>query len=144
MRALAKDERPVWSQMTFSAAEENLHAGARDGIDARVYWPGVGEVPVAELVLRRLLPLAHAGLEGRGVEASDRERLLGHHRAPLRGAANGATWQAPPSTASTTTAGSSAPTPCASSPCAIAIRCTPTSPCTPGRALTRARGARCG
>ena len=39
---------------SFSAAEENFHLGARDGIDARLYWPGVGEVPVAELVLRRL------------------------------------------------------------------------------------------
>ena len=63
VRALADDERPLWSQMSFSAAEENFHAGARDGIDARVYWPGVGEVPGAELVLRRLLPLAHEGLE---------------------------------------------------------------------------------
>ena len=31
---------PMWSQMSFSAAAENFHAGARDGLDARVYWPG--------------------------------------------------------------------------------------------------------
>ena len=46
VRVLVEEERPLWSQMSFSAAEENFHAGARDGIDARVYWPGVGEVPV--------------------------------------------------------------------------------------------------
>ena len=45
VRMLADEDRPIWSQMSFSAAEENFHAGARDGIDARVYWPGVGEVP---------------------------------------------------------------------------------------------------
>src|SRR5918996_3879211 len=53
IRSLTEDERPVWSRMSFSAAEDNLHAGARDGIEARVYWPGVGKVPVSELVLRR-------------------------------------------------------------------------------------------
>src|SRR5918993_1434338 len=77
VRMLADDERPLWSQMSFSAAEENFHACAREGIEARVYWPGVGEVPVAELVLRRLLPLAHEGLERWGVDRADRERLLG-------------------------------------------------------------------
>src|SRR5438045_5881130 len=77
VRVLAEDDRPLWSQMSFSAAEENFHAAARDGIDARVYWPGLGEVPVAELVLRRLLPLAHEGLDRWGVEPEDRDRLLG-------------------------------------------------------------------
>ena len=31
VRVLAEEERPLWSQMSFSAAEENFHAGARDG-----------------------------------------------------------------------------------------------------------------
>ena len=77
VRMLADEDRPIWSQMSFSAAEENFHAGARDGIDARVYWPGVGEVPVAELVLRRLLPMAYEGLDRWGIDAADRDRLLG-------------------------------------------------------------------
>ena len=55
VRTLAEQERPVWSQMSFSAAEENLHNGARHGLDATLYWPGAGEVPAVELVLRRLL-----------------------------------------------------------------------------------------
>src|SRR4029079_15815590 len=29
VRTLAEQERPIWSQMSFSAAEENLHSGAR-------------------------------------------------------------------------------------------------------------------
>ena len=41
-RVLAEDDRPLWSRMSFSAAEENFHVGAQHGIDARVYWPGVG------------------------------------------------------------------------------------------------------
>ncbi len=94
VRALTEDERPVWSQMSFAAAEDNLHTGARDGIEARVYWPGVGEVPVAELVLRKLLPMAHAGLEGAGVAAADRERLLGIVERRCVELTNGAAWQA--------------------------------------------------
>ena len=66
VRALAEDERPLWSQMSFSAAEENFHIAAQQGIDAQVYWPGVGQVRATELVLRRLLPMAHQGLDGVG------------------------------------------------------------------------------
>jgi gamma-glutamyl:cysteine ligase YbdK (ATP-grasp superfamily) len=93
VRSLAESERPIWSQMSFSAAEDNLHAGARDGIDARVYWPGVGDVPVNELVLRRLLPLAHQGLELYGVDPHARDRLLGIVERRCVEEANGATWQ---------------------------------------------------
>ena len=93
VRMLVESERPLWTQMSFSAAEDNLHAGARDGLDARVYWPGVGDVPVTELVLRRLLPLAHEGLERFGVDPVARDRLLGiiERRCVLE--ANGASWQ---------------------------------------------------
>jgi len=94
VRVLADDERPLWTQMSFSAAEENFHSGAREGIDARVYWPGLGEVPVAELVLRRLLPLAHEGLERAGIDADDRERLLGIIERRCVTLQNGAAWQA--------------------------------------------------
>jgi len=77
MRALTEHERPVWTQMSFHAAEENLYAGARHGMDAELYWPGVGWVPPDELVLRKLLPLAHDGLRSHGVSDAARERYLG-------------------------------------------------------------------
>jgi hypothetical protein len=59
-----------------------------------VYWPDVGEVPVSELVLRRLLPAAHAGLEDAGVAAADRDRLLGIIERRCVKMQNGAAWQA--------------------------------------------------
>jgi hypothetical protein len=91
-RALAEDDRPLWSRMSFSAAEENFHVAAQHGIDARVYWPGVGEVDATELVLRRLLPLAHEGLARWGVERDEAERLLSiiEQRCVLH--RNGASW----------------------------------------------------
>ena len=45
LRTLCEQERPVWSQMSFRTAEDNFGAGARHGIHAQIYWPGVGEVP---------------------------------------------------------------------------------------------------
>ena len=77
VRALAESERPLWSQMSFSAAEENFHVAARQGVDAQIYWPGVGQVRVTELVLRRLLPLAFEGLAAWGVDQATADRLLG-------------------------------------------------------------------
>ncbi|MDX3525271.1 glutamate--cysteine ligase [Streptomyces sp. ID05-39B] len=92
-RALVDEERPVWSRMSFAAAEDNLHMGARHGIEARLYWPGMGEVPVSELVLRRLLPLAHRGLELSGMDTAWREPLLGIIEQRCVTARNGAVWQ---------------------------------------------------
>jgi len=92
-KSLADDERPVWSQMSFSAAEENFHAGARDGIEAHVYWPGVGTVPAAELVVRRLLPRAIEGLDAWGLDPDERDRLMTVIEQRCLTGRNGATWQ---------------------------------------------------
>src|SRR5579871_3911278 len=67
VRSLAEAERPVWTRMSFAAAAENLHEAARHGLDAQLYWPGAGDTPAAELILRRLLPLAREGLSRWGV-----------------------------------------------------------------------------
>ena len=83
VRHLAESDRPLWSQMSFQAAHENFETAAEDGIDASIYWPGIGQVKATELVLRRLLPLAQAGLESWGVDGPEVDRLLGHHRAAL-------------------------------------------------------------
>ncbi|MGO4256204.1 glutamate--cysteine ligase [Marmoricola sp. RAF53] len=91
-RALAEDERPLWSRMSFSAAEENFHTAARDGIDAQIYWPGIGQVSAAELTLRRLLPLAREGLDRWGVDPDEAERLLAIIEARCTLGRNGATW----------------------------------------------------
>ncbi|PRY56610.1 gamma-glutamyl:cysteine ligase YbdK (ATP-grasp superfamily) [Knoellia remsis] len=93
VRKLASDDRPVWTKLSFAACEENFRRGARDGIDARLYWPGFGELGVDELVLRHLLPLAHEGLKEWGVSDAVRERYLGIIEERCRAGVNGATWQ---------------------------------------------------
>jgi gamma-glutamyl:cysteine ligase YbdK (ATP-grasp superfamily) len=93
VRALAEAQRPVWTQMSFATATENLREAARHGIDAKLYWPGMGEAPVAELVLRRLLPLAHEGLARWGVGPEHADRLLGIIEQRCLTGRTGATWQ---------------------------------------------------
>jgi hypothetical protein len=93
VRELAEHDRPIWTQLTFSAAEENFHTAARDGLDASVWWPRVGEVRVTELVLEKLLPLASDGLDRFGVGRAVRDRLLGVVEGRCASGRNGASWQ---------------------------------------------------
>ncbi|GAA4292674.1 hypothetical protein GCM10023178_65470 [Actinomadura luteofluorescens] len=90
---LAEEDRPVWSRMSFATAEENLHRAARDGLESTLYWPGMGEVPAAELILRKLLPLAHEGLDRWGVDPARRDRLLGIIERRCVTGQTGAAWQ---------------------------------------------------
>jgi gamma-glutamyl:cysteine ligase YbdK (ATP-grasp superfamily) len=93
VRVLAESERPVWTQMSFGAAAENLHTAARHGLGAELYWPGLGEVPVTELVLRRLLPMARDGLDRWGAGAGCADRLLGIIEQRCLTGRTGAAWQ---------------------------------------------------
>ncbi|HEY0500268.1 MAG TPA: glutamate-cysteine ligase family protein [Kutzneria sp.] len=92
-RALATQERPLWTQMSFQAAEENLYSGARHGMGAQLYWPGIGWVPPDELVLRRLLPMAHEGLRELGMADAARERYLGIIEQRCVARRTGSSWQ---------------------------------------------------
>ena len=93
VRSLAEAQRPIWTQMSFATAAENLHAAARHGIEAQLYWPGLGEAPAAELILRRLLPLAREGLRRWGVSPADADRLLGIVEQRCLTGQTGAAWQ---------------------------------------------------
>ena len=93
LRVLSEDDRPVWSKMTFPTAEENFRECARHGIEARVYWPGMGEVTVDELVLRRLLPMAAEGLQRWNVSTAVSDRLLGIIEQRAKLGRNPASWQ---------------------------------------------------
>lgn len=99
VRALAEEQRPVWTRMPFATAEANFDAACRYGIDARFMWPrrgrygGVGEVDAVTLVRDELLPLAAAGLDAWGVEPADRDLYLGVIEERCRRRVNGAAWQ---------------------------------------------------
>jgi gamma-glutamyl:cysteine ligase YbdK (ATP-grasp superfamily) len=93
VRVLAESERPVWTQMSFTTAAENLHEAAKNGMGAQLYWPGLGDATVAELVLRKLLPMARDGLSQWGVSSVHADRLLGIIEQRCLTGQTGAAWQ---------------------------------------------------
>ena len=93
LRGLSEADDPLWTRMSFAVAHSNFLESARNGIDARLQWPGLGLVPARELVLSTLLPVAHEGLRRWGVGVEVRDRFLGVIEGRARTGRNGATWQ---------------------------------------------------
>lgn len=93
LRSLSEANNPLWTAMDFGVADANFRAAALDGIDARLRWPGLGEVTARELVLDTLLPIADEGLRRWGVDAEVRDRFLGVIEGRARTGRNGASWQ---------------------------------------------------
>jgi hypothetical protein len=93
LRTLSEAEQPVWSQMGFAVAQRNFLDAAQQGIEARLHWPGIGEVSTPELVLDTLLPMADEGLQRWGVDVAVRDRFLGVIEGRAKSMRNGASWQ---------------------------------------------------
>ncbi len=93
LRTVAEEERPLWTKMSFAAAQDNFIEAARNGMAARLYWPGLGEIAPDELVLRHLLPMADEGLRRWRVAAEVRDRYLGVIEGRAKTGRNGAAWQ---------------------------------------------------
>jgi gamma-glutamyl:cysteine ligase YbdK (ATP-grasp superfamily) len=94
LNALAHAERPVWEEMSFEAAADNFFTAARLGLGARLSWPGIGtDVPVTELLLDYLIPLARDGLRDWSLEPRDIDRYLEIITQRTATGQNGAAWQ---------------------------------------------------
>lgn len=93
LEKLSSSGRPVWTKMPFEHALRNFDDGARRGIDATLYWPGVGRLPATELVSEHLLSLADEGLAGLGLRREVREAYLDIIAKRCERRTNGASWQ---------------------------------------------------
>jgi hypothetical protein len=93
LESLASERRPLWSRMSFEQATEAFRKCAQWGLEARVTWPKLGLVRVADLLVDHLIPLAAQGLRDLGTDDALVERyqevLLGR----ARSGRNGARWQ---------------------------------------------------
>ena len=131
VRALAESERPLWSQMSFSAAEENFHVAAQQGIDAQIYWPGWG---------RSARPSScYAGCCRWPCRASTTGGSSARRRSDSSASSSSAACWAPTAPSGSCAGWGSARTSTASTRCAprcwsTASTCTRTSPSTPGEA----------
>ncbi|GAB4224479.1 MAG: glutamate-cysteine ligase family protein [Acidobacteriota bacterium] len=73
---LAETVEDIREQMSFADATQNFEAAARSGLHAQFVWRGATR-PAREVICGELLPLAQRGLEARGLDAADIDRLLG-------------------------------------------------------------------
>lgn len=89
----SEQTRPVWSRMSFSTAEANFNAGARDGLDAVMNWPTLGEIPVRELITDHLIEHARRGLKELDVRADLIDNYMEIIEGRARANQNGALWQ---------------------------------------------------
>src|SRR5699024_9787654 len=93
LHSLVHERRPLWSRMSFEQAAEAFQQCARWGLEARVRWPKVGRVRVADLLLEHLIPQAMDGLKDLGAEADVAAHYSGILSERARTGRNGARWQ---------------------------------------------------
>jgi CBS domain-containing protein/gamma-glutamyl:cysteine ligase YbdK (ATP-grasp superfamily) len=92
MVALPEEYGDVSKSMSFDCAKENFFAAARHGLNAQFTWLKERRLSAPELILDRLLPLAHQGLKQVGVPTEDRDRYLGTIEERVRRDQNGSSW----------------------------------------------------
>ncbi len=93
VESLTSSGRPIWTKMPFAHAETNFEEASRHGIEAQLYWPGLGRVPATELVHDHLLKLADEGLASLGLRREVRNYYLNVIEGRCQSATNGASWQ---------------------------------------------------
>jgi gamma-glutamyl:cysteine ligase YbdK (ATP-grasp superfamily) len=94
---LAPHAERLVHMMTFGHARRNFYQAAKHGLDAELLWPtdaapSPHPTPARALV-DRLLPIAHDGLVGGGVEHDEATRLLRVIEARAASGQTGAAWQ---------------------------------------------------
>ena len=93
VHSLVHERRPLWSRMSFEQAADAFQQCARWGLEARVRWPKVGRVRVADLLIEQLIPQAMDGLRELGAD----DAVIAHYgeilTARARTGRNGARWQ---------------------------------------------------
>jgi CBS domain-containing protein len=92
MTALPGEYGEVSERMAFDDARANFFAAARFGLKAQLTWIDGERYVADELILDRLLPLAHEGLRQSGIESADVERYLGTLEERVRSGRTGAQW----------------------------------------------------
>jgi CBS domain-containing protein len=86
-------EEDITRRIDFDQAGANFYTAAREGLGSHFQWLDGEDISVRELVLDRLLPLAHAGLRRQGIHAGDADRYLKVVEERVKTARSGARWQ---------------------------------------------------
>ena len=90
---LANSEEAPEERLPFGSARANFYAAAKNSLNARVLWLDGNAVPVYDLLLEELLPMARAGLESQEFNNDDIDTYMDVIRGRLRERCNGTVWQ---------------------------------------------------
>jgi hypothetical protein len=83
---------PAGPDLSFAQSRANFYAAARDGLRAEVVWHGK-QVPLRQLLLTELLPLARQGLAILAIADADIAYYLGIIEARIASGQTGSRWQ---------------------------------------------------
>jgi CBS domain-containing protein/gamma-glutamylcysteine synthetase len=92
MIGMGKQMEDITRHMDFADARDNFLKAAKFGIDTSFSWLSDRKIPVTELILKELLPLAQEGLKHRKVRAADINHYLGIIESRAREHKTGARW----------------------------------------------------
>jgi hypothetical protein len=90
---LARMTPPVGAALDFIDCRANFYAAARDGLRAEVRWLNGRRLPLQQLLLEALLPLARRGLRALEIDAADATEYLDLIAARAERGRTGADWQ---------------------------------------------------
>jgi hypothetical protein len=93
VHTLARQPRPVESDLPFVVARANFYAAARHGLEAELTWLDGRRHAARDLILGTALPLARQGLREFGLSDAEIEHYLGVVEARVRTGQTGSTWQ---------------------------------------------------
>lgn len=86
MAGMTEQVDDIRDHLIFADVKSNFLAAARDGIRAQMNWFNDTHLPVKQLIIEQLLPLAREGLQEAGIDQDDIDRYLGvlHDRVTMR------------------------------------------------------------
>ncbi len=93
IHAVARARPPVSTRLDFAQVRANFYAAARDGLRAEIVWLNGQRLPLRQLLLETLLPLARNGLRALEIDAADITDYLEIIATRVKTGCTGADWQ---------------------------------------------------
>lgn len=93
MTALATLDEPIENLIPYSSTRDNFYAAAKLGLRSSQRWIDGKDINARDLILEKLLPLAHQGLTTLGISIEDSDKYLGIIHERVMSGQNGSTWQ---------------------------------------------------
>ncbi|MBK8510408.1 MAG: glutamate--cysteine ligase [Candidatus Competibacteraceae bacterium] len=93
VHGLAHTRPPISATLDFARCRANFYAAARDGLQAEVMWSDGRCLPLRQLLLESLLPLARRGLLALEIDHADIRDYLQPIAARIDSGRTGARWQ---------------------------------------------------